>query len=135
MPVTRAGGVAFNVLVHITEEVTVDTTGTKKVWIEIDQTAIDDGSSNNADGTNIATIETGADYPSTNFVKIASITGDVVTDDREIPELKTSIIQSTIDWITNNYATTAQVDAAIAQASTVSNLTESIYPLGEPVEK
>ena len=46
-----------------TANVAVDLTGTKKVYILVDQGKLDDGSSNAEDGTGIASIQTSASYP------------------------------------------------------------------------
>lgn len=47
-----------------TANVVMDLTGTKKLYILVDQAKIDDGSSNALDGTGIGSIQTGASYPS-----------------------------------------------------------------------
>lgn len=67
---------------------TIDTTGTKKVWVEIDQAKVDVGSSNNADGTGIGYVETGASYPADSYIPLASISSGTITDEREILKLK-----------------------------------------------
>jgi len=73
------------VMVHYTNSASlaIDTTGTKYVWVGIDQSVIDDGSANAIDGTGIATIRTGSSYPTTGaYIPLASITGGVITDTR-----------------------------------------------------
>lgn len=66
-----------------TENVAVDMSGTKKVYIEIDQTKIDDWSSNNEDGTGIWAITTDPSaYPTKNFVALYDVVSWVATDDR-----------------------------------------------------
>lgn len=67
---------------ELSADFVVDTTGTKKVWIEVPQAKLDDGSLNNEDGTDIATISTGASYPAGNYIPLASITGGTITDER-----------------------------------------------------
>jgi len=75
-------------LVHNTTAYAVDTTGTKKVWIALDQADIDDNGINiNVAQDNVATIATGASYPVTPHLKLASITGGVITDERETIQL------------------------------------------------
>jgi len=74
------------IFVHVenTTAVSIDTTGTKKVWIEVQQTSINTAASNtNADGSGIAIINTGASYPAGNYVPLASITAGVITDERQ----------------------------------------------------
>ena len=66
-----------------TANVVVDLTGTKKVYILVDQGKLDDGSSNAEDGTGIGSIQTGASWPASNYIPLASITGGVITDARE----------------------------------------------------
>ena len=85
--VTRDGE-TFYVLYQNTAAVTIVTTWTKKVWIWIDQTKVDDGSSNLADGTGIGSIQTWASYPASNYIPLASITWWVITDDRTWAWLK-----------------------------------------------
>lgn len=81
--VTR-GTQTWLMLVDIQTAETISTSGTKKVWIDIDQTKVDTPSSNPTDGSTIARIQTGASYPgSWNYIKLASITGWAITDDRE----------------------------------------------------
>lgn len=68
---------------NLTQDITVDFTWTKKVYIEIEQANIDDGSTNNEDWTWIATIKTGATTPAQNALELLSISSGVVTDTRE----------------------------------------------------
>lgn len=68
--------------------VTIDTTGTKKVYILIDQAKINDWSANPLDGTTIGVITTWASYPAGNYIALASITGGVITDDRPFIKFK-----------------------------------------------
>jgi hypothetical protein len=81
---TRAGGESFYVEVEVTADTVIDTTGTKKVRLELAQSFVDDYTTVPADRDGVATIETGASYPgSGNFVKLASITSGTITDERE----------------------------------------------------
>lgn len=70
------------IYVELETDLTIDTSWTKKVWIEIDQAKIDDGSTLNEDWTGIAVVNTGASYPASNYIPLASITAGVITDDR-----------------------------------------------------
>lgn len=72
-----------------TSAVTIDTTGTKKVWIAIDQSRINDGTLNtDPTGAGIGAITTGASYPASNFIPLAVITGGSIVDDRPTATLK-----------------------------------------------
>lgn len=81
---TRTNGQVVMVSFHNTASVAIDTTGTKKVWVGVDQSKLDDGSLNSEDGTGIATIQTGASYPAGNYIPLASITSGTIADDRVI---------------------------------------------------
>lgn len=80
--VTRSNG--QKVLVHYqnTAPVAVTTTGTTKIYVLVDQAKIDSGIANAADGTGIGAIASGASYPASNFIPLASVTGGVITDER-----------------------------------------------------
>jgi len=82
VPVSR-GDEEFFVIYRLSDTLIVDTTWTKKVYVEISQTPIDDGSENEEDGTWIGSIQTGASYPSGNIIKLASISSGTITDERE----------------------------------------------------
>lgn len=71
-----------------TANVVMDLTGTKKLYILVNQAKLDDGSSNALDGTGVASIATGASYPASNYIPIASVTGGVITDAREFLSTK-----------------------------------------------
>lgn len=73
---------------EITANEVIDTSGTKKVWIEILQDNINDAGLNDANGTIAWEIKTGASYPSTNFIALADIVSGVITDDRSFIKLK-----------------------------------------------
>lgn len=84
-----SNGQTWLITYHNTSVVTIDTSGTKKVWIDVTQSKIDNGVANNEDGTGIAQINTGASYPwSGSFIPLASITGGVITDDRVFVSMK-----------------------------------------------
>lgn len=80
--------ITFPVLFHNTSNLTIDTTWTKKVFIELDQLKIDDGSLNSSNGTWIWEIKTWSNYPSNNFLKLASIDSWNITDERKFIKFK-----------------------------------------------
>lgn len=92
---TRGNGETIMTLVQNTEALAVDTSGTKKIWLEIRQEAIDNGLLNNEDGTWIAEIKTWPTLPSQNFLLLASVAEWVVKDERNlIPKIQ-SVAQKT----------------------------------------
>lgn len=106
-------GESFYVLYQNTSAVTIDTTGTKKVWIAVDQTKVDDGSNNSVDGSGIGSIQTWASYPASNYIPLASITGGVITDERSFftPKVaekiqKQSYTHNPSTWSANAYVLT-----------------------------
>lgn len=88
VPVTR-WSVTFNVMYENTTNLTIDTTLTKKVWIAINQTKVNDWSTNNIDWTWIWSIVTWASYPASNYIPLASITAWVITDERKMVQYNT----------------------------------------------
>lgn len=86
--VTRTGGETFPLQIHIDALYSLDTSGTKKVWIEIDQTKIDDPMLVNSTMTNVASVNTWASYPVYGHIKLASIASWTITDEREYITLK-----------------------------------------------
>lgn len=90
----RTGGEEALILVDITSNQVIDTTGTKKVWIELDQAKIDDGDLINSNQDNVASINTGASYPAYEHIKLASIVSWVITDERVYVDMR---------WAMNNY--------------------------------
>jgi hypothetical protein len=101
------------VRVEITEAETIDTSGTKKVWLEINQNNINDPALNDANGTTAGSIQTGASYPASNYIPLADIVGGVITDDRtfinpkEDVELRGSTIpRGTLIPVTEDYTFT-----------------------------
>lgn len=60
----------------------IDTSGNGYIIIEVDQTKINDGSANSADGTGVATVKKVAGLPSTNYLELASLASGVITDTR-----------------------------------------------------
>lgn len=80
-------------MVHFenTENYTINTSGTKKVYVVIDQAKLDDGSANVVDGSGIASIGTDTSYPSGNYVPLASISGGTITDARVFVDENTKL--------------------------------------------
>ena len=70
---TRTNGQVVFVAYSNTASVTIDSSGTKKVWVEVSQAKLDDGSANATDGTGIAVVNTGDSYPTGNYMPLASI--------------------------------------------------------------
>ena len=92
---TRSNGETIMTLVQNTEALAVDTSGTKKIWLEIRQEAIDNGLLNNEDWTWIAEIKTWPTLPSQNFLLLATVTSWVAKDERNlIPKIQ-SVAQKT----------------------------------------
>lgn len=77
-------------MVHFqnTSVLNIDTSGNKKIFVEIKQANIDNGIINAEDGSNIGEIKSADSYPSKNYIPLASITGGNITDAREIITLK-----------------------------------------------
>lgn len=88
---TRANGEKIMIFFENTADVAVNMTGTKKVYILVDQWAIDNGDDNEEDGTGIASIQTGASYPAGNFIPLYDVVSGTVTDDRSMVSLKEAI--------------------------------------------
>jgi len=77
----------FGIHLEITSTETIDTTGTKKVWIAVDPQYINVGTlATNPMGTQLASIQTGASYPadSAYYIPLASITSGTITDARTL---------------------------------------------------
>jgi len=90
---------SFRVLFDSDTDVTIDTTGTKKVFVEITQANIDNGTINAPNGEGIGTIKTAASYPTSNYIKLASITSWVITDERVF--IKKDYLARNIEETTN----------------------------------
>ena len=114
VPCERTNGETLYALIYNTAPVSIS--GNGEVYILVNQTYIDDGELANEDGTGIATIVVGT-TPSKNALKLATITGGVVTDNRNIIpkvwELKTYIqslqarvwsLESEIDFLMDETA-------------------------------
>lgn len=74
----------FLVHVEITAPEPVDTTGTKKIWLEVNQSYVNDGTlATQPNGNGIAAVMTGTNYPSSNYIPLASVENGVVKDERK----------------------------------------------------
>lgn len=104
---TRTNGEIVLVAVENTASITIDTTGTKNVWITIDQTKLDDGTANLEDGTGIITVATGASYPASNYIPLASITSGVITDARTMvmPKVASEIQNQSYTYCSTTWST------------------------------
>lgn len=79
----------FPVLFQNSSILTIDTSWTKKVYIELNQSKIDDGISNLENWTWIWEIKTWSTYPTTNpYISLAEISSWVITDTRSFISLK-----------------------------------------------
>jgi len=125
VPCERTNGETLYALIYNTAPVSIS--GNGEVYILVNQTYIDDGELANEDGTGIATIVVGT-TPSKNALKLATITGGVVTDNRNIIpkvwELKTYIqslqdrmntVESEVDYLTNETADSLKESWIIAE--------------------
>jgi len=101
----------FYVLFENTTNVVIDTTWTKKVWIAIDQTKVDDGSNNAVDWSWIGTIATWTSYPASNYIPLASITSWVITDTRTIltPKVAIDIQKQSFTYCVSTWSANAYV--------------------------
>lgn len=80
--------ITFPVLFQNTSSLNIDTTWTKKVFIEINQSNIDDWTTNSSDWTWIWSIKIASSYPTKNFIALASITSWVISDERNFIKIK-----------------------------------------------
>lgn len=95
------------VLVNAAE--TIDTTGTGWIIISVDQTKINDGSANAADGSGIATVEKVTSLPSSNYLILATLASGVIADAREWARISETAIPDTIHYATDSGAADAYV--------------------------
>ena len=97
---TRSNGEKIMVHFQNTTELTIDTSGTAHIIVEIAQENLDNGALNAEDGSNIGQIKRVSALPTKNFITIASIGGGNITDEREFISLK-NIFRKWIDtdWL------------------------------------
>lgn len=90
---TRSNGEKIMVHFQNTTELTIDTTGTAHIVIEIVQENLDNGALNKEDGSNIGQIKRVTTLPTKNFITIASIANGAITDRRAKIEQKEMVEQ------------------------------------------
>ena len=91
----RSNGQKLMLYFESDEQVSIPSSGTFKVYIEVNQAKIDDGTGNAENGTWIAEIKTWPSVPSQNFLLLASVAENVVKDERNlIPKIQ-SVAQKT----------------------------------------
>lgn len=83
------------------EQIQLPTSWSYKVYIEVDQSKVDDGQANAENGTGIATIKTGENLPSKNVLQIAKVTNGQIEQRTLIPKLqslsqRTSTLESKV---------------------------------------
>lgn len=99
----------FLIPIDITAVETIDTSGTGYVIIRVDDDAVDDGSANSADGSDIATIEVVASLPSRNYLLLATLASGTITDARVYSELSDDIQKSPVFYDEDEEATDSYV--------------------------
>ena len=95
VPLVRSNGQKILAFFESDEVIDLPTTGDYKVYIEVDQSKIDFGGNNPEDGTGIASIKTWPTLPSQNFLLLATATGGVVKDERNLTPKVGQIAQRT----------------------------------------
>ncbi len=81
---TRTNGQTVMVAYNNSASVAVTTSGTTKIWIAVTLANLDDGSANAVDGSGIAAITSGANFPASNYIPLATVTGGVIADNRPL---------------------------------------------------
>lgn len=118
-----------------TEAVPVNLTGTKKVYISVDQAKIDNGVANSEDGTWIASIQTGASYPWSNDISLYSVDSGVVTDERVYVNINGDMMDKILITLGGTFATISYVDSEIALAWSIPSISENTFLLWETIVK
>lgn len=91
----RSNGQKLMLYFESDEQVSIPSSGTFKVYIEVDQSKIDDGTNNAENWSGIAEIKTWPSVPSQNFLLLAEVAENVVKDERNlIPKIQ-SVAQKT----------------------------------------
>lgn len=91
----RSNGQKLMLYFESDEQVAIPSSGTFKVYIEVEQSKIDDGTGNAENGTGIASIKTWPTLPSQNTLLLASVEEWIVKDERNlIPKIQ-SVAQRT----------------------------------------
>ena len=86
--VQRSNGQKLLLHFESDEQIQLPTSWSYKVYIEVDQSKIDDGQANAENGTGIATIKTGENLPSKNVLQIAKVTNGQIEQRTLIPKLQ-----------------------------------------------
>lgn len=81
----------FLVPVEIRAAQVVDTSGDGYIVVQLDSSKVNDGSSNNADGTGIATVGKVGSLPSSNYVLLATLVGGVITNNNNWAQINSNI--------------------------------------------
>lgn len=79
------------ILFENTEVLDIDTTWTKKIFIEINSANINDWNINNEVWSNIWEIKIADDYPNKNYLKLANINNWKIKDERSLLKIKDEI--------------------------------------------
>ncbi|PZM87178.1 MAG: hypothetical protein DLD55_02710 [candidate division SR1 bacterium] len=117
----RSNGQKLMLYFESNEQVAIPSSGTFKVYIEVNQAKIDDGSENAENGTGIAEIKTGPTLPSQNFLLLASVAAGQVKDERNlIPKIQ-SVAQRT-DSLEEKLSTAEGQISQLVEAGTPSYL-------------
>lgn len=91
----RSNGQKLMLYFESDEQVSIPSSGTFKIYIEVNQAKIDNGTGNAENWTWIAEIKTWPTLPSQNFLLLASVAENVVKDERNlIPKIQ-SVAQKT----------------------------------------
>lgn len=102
----RSNGQKLMLYFESDEQVSIPSSGIFKVYIEVDQAKIDDGSENAENWSGIASIKTWPTLPSQNFLLLATVADWVVKDERNlIPKIQ-SVAQRT--WTLEEKLSTAE---------------------------
>lgn len=101
----------FLIPIEITAVETIDTSGTGYVYVLVDETAVNDGSTSAEDGTDLASIEVAASLPTKNYLLLATLSSGTITDARVFSELKDEILPDPMFYdedaeVTDAYAIT-----------------------------
>lgn len=122
---------------ELTADKTFSQVGPFKIWIEINQTNIDNPTSNVADGSGAWSIQYGASYPASNFVALGevdasnNITMEPTTVAENMAQTLLTVIQAgwsnffaTTGWISNAFTLTYQRE--VPATGTVSGIAQDV---------
>ncbi|PZM87452.1 MAG: hypothetical protein DLD55_01110 [candidate division SR1 bacterium] len=130
----RSNGQKLMLYFESDEQVAIPSSGIFKVYIEVNQAKIDDGSENAENGTGIAEIKTGPSVPSQNSLLLASVADGAITDERNlIPKIQ-SVAQKTStleEKITTAEEQIQGIQTNIQEMGAVKGLSFKAIPNGE----